>query len=125
MPLNSGVIGLQMNVDELAQALRNISNEKLLDDLAQYIEAWKSDDRNVKELETMVERFFGNTWLQSEADHSKAYGLWKAFRDDAIQGIGGMTMNERLYLFGLFERFDLSNTEEQKNVVYRKLLAKP
>ena len=69
--------------------------------------------------------FFGNTRLQSEADHSKAYGLWKAFRDDAIQGIGGMTMNERLYLFGLFERFDLSNTEEQKNVVYRKLLAKP
>ncbi len=114
-----------MNLDELAQAFRNVSNEKLLSDLAQYVEAWKSDDRNIEELETMVERFFGNAWLPSEADHSEAYGLWKAFRDDAIRGVGGMTMNERLYLFGLFERFDAINSEEEKDVIYSKLLAKP
>lgn len=114
-----------MNLDELAQSFRNISNEKIIDDLVQYLAAWKSDDRNVNELETMVERLFGNTWMQNETDHSKAYGLWKTFGDDAIQGIGGMTMNERLYLFGLLERFYLSNTEEQKHVVYIKLLAKP
>jgi len=114
-----------MNLDELAQEFRKISNEKLLSELAQNIEAWKSDDRNVKELETMVERFFGNVWLPSEEDHSKAYGLWQAFKDDAVLGIGGMTMNERLYLFGLFERFDTSTTEEEKNAVYTKLLAKP
>jgi hypothetical protein len=114
-----------MNLDELAQAFRIISNEKLLSDLAQYVEAWKSDDRNVKELETMVGRFFGNTWLPREEDHSKAYGLWKALKDDAIRGIGGMTLNERLYHFSLFERFDASTTEEEKHVVYSKLLAKP
>ena len=114
-----------MNIDELVQAFRNISNDKLLNDLAQYIEVWKSDDRNVKDLETMVERFFGNTRLQSEEDHSHAYGLWKVFRDEAIKGIGGMTMNERLYFFGLFERFDTSTTEEEKHVIYGKLLAKP
>jgi len=114
-----------MNIDELAKAFRSISNEKLLNELAQYVEAWKSDDRNVKELETMVERFFGNVWLSSDEIHSKAYSLWKEFRDDAIHGIGGMTMNERLYLFCLFERFDSSNTEKEKHVVYGKLLAKP
>jgi len=114
-----------MNLDELAQAIRSVSNEKLLTDLAQYIEAWKADDRDVNELETMVERLFGNTWLPSEEEHSKAYYLWNAFREDAIRGIGGMTMNERLYLFGLFKRFDASSSEEEKQVVYSKLLAKP
>jgi hypothetical protein len=114
-----------MNLDQLVQALRNISNEKLLGDLAKYIETWKLDDRNVKELETMVERFFGNTWLPNEEYHSKAYSLWQEFRDEAIRGIGGMTMNERLYNFGLFERFDAICSEEEKNVIYSKLHAEP
>ena len=114
-----------MNLDELAQAFRNISNEKLLDDLAQYIEGWKSDNQNANELKAMVEKFFDNTGLPNEEDHQKAYSLWEAFMNDAIEGIGGMTMNERLYLFSLFERFDASSTEEEKQVVYSKLLAKP
>lgn len=113
-----------MNLDELAMAFRNISNEKLLSNLAQYVESWKSDDRNVKELEASVERFFGNAWLSSEADHSKAYDLWKSFKDDAIRGIDGMTMNERLHAFGLFKRFDASTTQEEEQAVYSKLLAK-
>tara|TARA_R110002124_G_C8951432_1_gene513349 strand:+ start:655 stop:999 length:345 start_codon:yes stop_codon:yes gene_type:complete len=114
-----------MNLDELAQTFRSIPNEKLLKDLAQYIEAWKADDRTASELETMVERFFGNSWLSSDENHSKAYGLWEAFRNEAIRGIGGMTMNERLYLFSLFERYDACSTEEERLVVYSKLHAKP
>jgi len=114
-----------LNLDELAQALRSVSDEKLLCDLARELEAWKTDDRDVKDLETRVERSFGNTWVPCEEDHSRAYACWKAFRDDVIRGIGGMTMNERLYLFSLFERFDSSETEEDRRVVYSKLLAKP
>ena len=114
-----------MNLDELARAFRSISDEPLLNELAQCLEAWKTDDRNVKELETTVERLFGNTWLPGEEIHAKAYGFWKAFRDEVIRGIGGMTMNERLYFFGLFERFDSSNTEREKHAIYSKLLANP
>jgi len=114
-----------MDLDELAHALRSVSDEKLLGGLARDIEAWKTDGRDVKAHETRVERFFGNTWIPGENDHSRAYACWKTFRDDAIRRIGGMTMNERLYLFGLFERFDSSETEENRRVVYRKLLAKP
>jgi hypothetical protein len=113
-----------MTLDGLAQALRSVSDEKLLAELAQYIGAWKADDRDLIELETMVERFFGNTWLPSEEDHSKAYNVWKAFREDAVRNIGGMTMNERLYLFGLLERFDASNSDNERRVVYGKVLAK-
>lgn len=118
-------LGLQMDLDELSHAFRSIPDENILSDLAQSIEAWKADDQTANELETMVERFFGNTWLSSDETHSIAYGLWEAFRNDAIRGIGGMTVNERLYIFSLFERFDACNSEEEKLVVYSKLHAKP
>lgn len=114
-----------MNLDEFAKALNKDSNERRLSDLALYVEAWKSDDRGVNELETMVERFIGNTWLPSEKAHSNVYGLWETFKRDAILGIDGMTMNERLDCFGLNERFYTSKSEQEKNVIYRKLLAKP
>ena len=114
-----------MTLDEFTKALTNVSNEALLADLAHYIEAWKSDDRDVNELDAMVERFFGNSWLPIEQDHSKAYGYWKSFRDEAIHSIRGMTMNERLYTFALVERFDSSKSEEERRAVYSKLLAKP
>ena len=67
----------------------------------------------------------GNTWIENNEDHLKIYQLWSSFRDEAISGIGGMTMNERLYWFGLFSRFDDCTNEETKLLVYRKLHAKP
>ena len=39
----------------------------------------------------------------------------------ATRGIGGMTMNERLHRFGLFERFDACDAEEESQVVHNKL----
>ncbi|MGE4294506.1 MAG: hypothetical protein AB7E49_02255 [Campylobacterales bacterium] len=114
-----------MTLDELANKIRSVSEEKLIQDLAKYIEEWKSDDRNAEQLESMVERFFGNAWIPEEEDHSKAYSFWSSFRDDVVHGIGGMTMNERLYSFSLFDRFDSCESEEEKRVVYEKLHAKP
>jgi hypothetical protein len=114
-----------MTLDELAKEIRAVSDEKLIQDLARYIEEWKGDDRNAEALETMVERFFGNVWIPQEEVHSKAYKLWSSFRDDAIHGIGGMTMNERLYAFDLFERFDSCKSEAEELVLYGKVHAKP
>jgi len=114
-----------MNLDELVQSIEGVSDEKALEEFAWHIEAWKKDDRDVTELETMIERFFGDTWLFSEEDHSKAREFWVAFRDDAIRRIGGMTMNERLYLFGLSERFYGSRSDQEQQIVYSKLLANP
>ena len=114
-----------MTLDELANELRADSDEKAVQDLAEYIEEWKGDNRNAEALERMVERFFGNAWISKEAEHSKAYRLWSSFKNDAIHGIGGMTMNERLYTFGLFERFDSCKSEEERLEVYGKVQAKP
>lgn len=113
-----------MTLDELTKEIRVISNEKFIQDLAKYIEEWKSDDRNAEALKTMVERFFGNAWIPQEEEHSKVYSLWSEFRDNVIHGVGGMTMNERLYAFGLFERFDSCRSDTEKLVIYGKVHAK-
>ncbi|MEP4547943.1 MAG: hypothetical protein ABJ000_17305 [Saccharospirillum sp.] len=114
-----------MTIDELANEIRAVSDEQLIQDLARYMEEWKEDDRNAEALKTMVDRFLGNVWIPEEKDHSKAYHLWSSFRDDAIHGIGGMSMNERLYVFSLFERFDSCESEEETLMIYEKLHAKP
>jgi len=49
-------------------------------------------------------------------------GVWNL---QGIDGIGGMTMNERLWSFGLFDRFDLSQENKEKRIIYQKLHAKP
>lgn len=54
--------------------------------------------------------------------HSEIYKLWLSFRDEAIFGIGGMTMNERLYWCGLFDEFDTCKDELSKLRLYNKLM---
>ena len=90
-----------MNLDEFVQSLRSTSKEKHLQELADYIDEWKHDDRNVSELEITIERFFGYIRWFSEEDFSKAYEVWSTFRSEVIGKVGGMTMNERLFSFCL------------------------
>jgi len=86
---------------------------------------WKESEDTAEQLRQGIERYLGNTWIEKNDDHSKIYRMWASFRDDAIAGIGGMTMNERLYWFGLFNRYDASRNESDKLLVYKKLHAKP
>ena len=114
-----------MTLDELVQELQGISGDRPVRDLARHIAEWKSDDRNIGALESMVERFFGNVWIPDERDHARACRLWAAFRDGTLRAVGGMTMNERLHALGLFERFDACDTEVERRVVYGKVDARP
>ena len=57
----------------------------------------------------------GNSWFETDEDHNKIYKMWLSFRDKAILGIGGITMNERLYLFGLFEEFETYQNQESEH----------
>lgn len=114
-----------MNLDELSEEISKVSSEKVVQDLSRFLVAWKDNEETAEELKEGIERYIGNTWIEKNEDHSKIYRLWSAFREEAISGIGGMTMNERLYWFGLFNRYDACNNEEEKLFVYRKLHAKP
>lgn len=114
-----------MDIDALASAIRNTSSDPVTLKLSDLLIRWKDDESNATELERDVERYIGNTWIASTAEHGEIYSLWSRFRSDAIHGIGGMTMNERLYCFSLFPRWDSAQTEEERKAIYAKLLANP
>lgn len=114
-----------MDLDELATAMRKTSSDPVVLRLSDLLSVWKDDSSDAKELESTVERYIGNTWIADTAEHEKIYSLWSQFRDDAIHGIGGMTMNERLYCFSLFPRWEGTKTDEDRKAIYAKLLANP
>lgn len=114
-----------MDLDALVYSIRQTSNDPVALKLSDLLVNWKEDKSTATELERDVERYIGNTWIASPAEHENIYRLWSQFRNDAIHGIMGMTMNERLYCFSLFPRWDNVHTEEERKAIYAKLLAKP
>ena len=114
-----------MNLDELARQIDEVSTEQAAQRLCELLLDWKTDSSTAEELCDKVERYIGNSWIERDENHARVYALWSAFRDEAITGIGGMTMNERLYHFSLFERFDASHDDEERITVYAKLHAVP
>jgi len=114
-------LSVRMNYDEYIKETDRFSKDEVVSRLKKHLVSWKYDDTNILELADTIERFFGNSWIESEEAHSHLYRLWSAFKKEAIDGVGGMTMNERLYWFGLFERFDKSESEQK--VIYAKLCA--
>ena len=113
-----------MNLDELVNCFGTAFIDPVIRELGAVVVEWKADASTAEDLRERVERYISNTWIRSEQDHKQVYGLWSSFRDEVIGGIGGLTMNERLYWFGLFDRFDRSD-EEEKLIIYRKLHATP
>lgn len=113
-----------MNIDELVENIRKVSTGKVVHDLTDIIQQWKSDENNVIDLKESIERYLGNTWIDKQSDFDNIYGSWSDFKDAAIEGIGGMTMNERLYWFGLFDSFDNASNESERQRIYTKLMAK-
>jgi hypothetical protein len=87
-----------VNLDELATAMKEISSDPVVLKLSDLVSAWKDDESDPKELESTVERYIGNTWITNTAEHKEIYNIWSQFRDDAIRGIGGMTVNEAVLL---------------------------
>ena len=114
-----------MHLDELAHRIASVSDDPLVQRLPKLLRDWKFDDTTVEQLRESVERYIGNSWIQSTRHHEDVYGLWSTFRDEAITSIGGMTMNERLYWFSLFPLFDACETDDDRSRFYKKLLASP
>ena len=110
-----------MTLGELLPALRTASTDPVVTGLTVVVEQWKSDTASVEDLRDTVERYIGNTWIASDKEHEEAYRIWSMFRDETIDGRLAMTMNERLFTFDLFERYDASPNQEEKAVVLRKV----
>ena len=114
-----------VNLDDLIKEIRAISPEPPVQGAADVLLAWKASDATAEELRSTVERYLGNVWIEREQDHARIYAMWSAFSREAVDAIQGMTMNERLYWFGLFARFEASAGETSRLAVYKKLHASP
>ena len=114
-----------MNIDDLVKEIRSVSSEKVVQGLVDLLRKWKKSDETVEDLNITIERYFGNTWIKKDENYNRIYHVWSSFRDQAIAGIAGMTMNERLYWFGLFDEFDACPDQEAKLKIYKKLMASP
>lgn len=112
-----------MNLDGLVQEVRAVSTDLAVQGVADQLAAWKSSSATADDLAASLEHYIGNVWIGSKQDHDRVYALWSAFRQNAISAIRSMTMNERLYSFGLFERFDSLQSDADRQALYRKLHA--
>ncbi len=115
----------QMTIDDIASAIGRTSPDAVVQGLARLLTEWKLNADNVDELRAQVERYIGNSWIADDSTHAGVHGLWSAFFKTAIDRIGGMNMNERLFHFGLFERFDNASSPQAREEIYAKLLAAP
>lgn len=113
-----------MNLDDFIIAIRKISKEDSVQKLIDNILEFKIDDRNAIEFKENIEQIFKESLVVNEEDFDNLYSEWTKFKNLAIDGIGGMTMNERLYSFALFEVYEDLTTDFEKNKYYNKLMAK-
>lgn len=82
----------------------------------------EKDENDINKLYEIVVRWHGNVCF---IDASQQNAFWEAlqrFKEYAVTGIGGMTINERLYWFGLFEEWDSADDAGQQRI-RRKLHA--
>jgi len=102
-----------MNLHEL---IESISEAKLKKNLLRWVNEWKSNEQDIDQLAYMIGKWHGNTWFENTLESNNFYTRFQAFRSSSIDQIEGLTVNERLYLFGLFEQWDNSNEEEQLRI---------
>lgn len=114
-----------MTLDELEEQMRAVSGDAIGQRMTSLVKDWKSDDATVEQLHSSVERCIECYRYDGSINYEEIHRLWSSFRKEVIGGIGGMTMNERLYYFGLFSRFDKCETEEARGRLYEKLLSTP
>ena len=110
-----------MSLDDLIEAIPDAETE-LRKNLVHWVDDWKRNDQSLEALEHLIERWHGNVWFKDAATSNTFHRSWLNFKAEAIDNIGGMTMNERLYIFGLLDLWDASK-EKERDVLRIKLKA--
>ena len=100
-----------MNIDEL---VNSIPEDRLRLNLFHWVSEWKKDDTDIHRLYEIVAKWHGNVWFQDQKSQNEFWSSLQAFKINAIDGLGGMTVNERLYWFGLFDEWNNADKKGQQ-----------
>ena len=92
-----------MNLDELVDS---IPERALRNELSRWVEDWKSDDSDVEALSALIRKWHGNVTFRDPGAQDAFHARFENFRENVIEKLGGMTVNERLYWLGLFAHWD-------------------
>lgn len=93
----------------------------LVDLFLDRLSAWREDDSTVNDLISDLDRVLGQVWFSSSENHATVALLIARLRD-TVASVGGMTMNERLVIFDLTDRWERTATA-QRGKLYQKVLA--
>jgi hypothetical protein len=102
-----------MNLDEL---VNSIPEKEHRERLSNWVRDWKKDSSDIEALGELIEKWHGNVWFNSQQHQNEFYEEFIKFKSVAISGVGGMSVNERLYWFGLFEEWDSSDQEDHLRI---------
>jgi hypothetical protein len=83
---------------------------------------WSDDASTARDLVKDLDHTLGNIWFSTNEAHAMVALVIARLRD-TVADVGGMTMNERLDAFDLFDRWD-ATPDAERDVLYKKLLAK-
>ena len=102
-----------MNIDNF---LDLILDRELKLNFQHSLNNWKADDSTIETLEYMVGKWHGNVWFKSTEESNEFHYAWIKFKEDYIHNIGGLTLNERLYFFGLNDMWEQGSQEDHKRI---------
>jgi hypothetical protein len=107
-----------MLLEELIQSLQSVSEAEAVG-LCLLLNSWIQSNESLKQLEEDVQIYL----LKDATEGNKTSELWESFFNKSVRYISGMTMNERLVVFGLMDRADQADEHEWR-VLYAKVHAK-
>jgi hypothetical protein len=102
-----------MNLDELVASIPEADLEA---ELSHWVGEWKKDSSDVNRLCELITRWHGITWFADQQAQDEFWAKFQLFKRNAIDGLGGMTVNERLYWFGLIDEWSSLGDAGQKRV---------
>ena len=102
-----------MNLDELVNSVPEV---ELREKLYHWVGEWKQDDKDVEALAYLIGKWNGSVWFQDTDASNKSHSSFQNFKSTAIENIGGLTLNERLYWFGLFGVWENANATTQQRL---------
>jgi hypothetical protein len=85
------------------------------------LDGWRYDESPPSELMHRLDRLFEMVAFSNDDHQSNVHTLLTAFRD-TVTGLGGMTMNERLWCFDLMDDWDAAS-DDGRVAIRRKLEA--
>jgi hypothetical protein len=113
-----------MTLPELRAALAEIrpltaDDARLRDLFIARLDGWIIDEVTVERLLDDLNRILGNVWFSAPEVHTAVFQALEDFAKE-VRGISGMTVNERLFTFGLLDAWDRA-TESTRKLFRSKL----